>query len=57
MPPEPITVTVTEAKRVTGLGNTTIYVLLGNGRLKSTKVGTRRLIYMDSIRELLGATS
>jgi excisionase family DNA binding protein len=53
--PEPITVTVPEARRISGLGNTTIYELIRTGKLKSTTVGTRRLIDFASLRDLLTA--
>ena len=33
----------------------TVYKLLGEGRLRSVKIGTRRLIVGDSITELLNS--
>ncbi len=51
---EPITVTIEETKRATGLGHTTIYALIGEGKLKTVKVGRRTLVKTKSIRELLG---
>lgn len=50
---EPVTVTVDEAKRLSGLGTTTIYALLGEGRLQSTTIGRRRLISYASLKTLL----
>ncbi len=42
-----------EACHALGIGMTTLYELLGSGRIKSTKVGTRRLIDVQSLRELV----
>lgn len=50
----PLTVTIAETKRITGLGNTTIYERLNDGTLRSTLVGGRRLVHYDSILEMLG---
>jgi excisionase family DNA binding protein len=50
-----ITCSVTEAQRLTGLGKTTIYSLLGEGKITSTRIGTKRLIHVDSLRRLLEA--
>lgn len=55
--PKPLTVTVREARKLTGLGNTTVYALIADGTLKTTKVRTRRLIYYDSIEKLVGKAS
>jgi excisionase family DNA binding protein len=50
---KPVTVTVQRAQAITGLGHTTIYALVKEGRLKSTTVGNRRLIFFESIEALL----
>ena len=50
---EPLTVTVDGAKKALGLGTTKIYELIGNGRLKTIKVGRRTLVKTDSIRALV----
>jgi excisionase family DNA binding protein len=50
------TVTVYEASHMTGLGLTTITTLIGTGALRSTKIGRRRLIFVDSIDALLTPT-
>lgn len=49
-----LTVTVAETCRVTGLGNTKVYELLAEGKLKSVAIGRRRLIFVNSIYMLLG---
>ncbi|WP_426265163.1 helix-turn-helix domain-containing protein [Sphingomonas sp. PWP1-2] len=51
---EPITVTIADTQRVTGLGRTKLYELIGNGRLKTVKIGRRTLVSTDSIRALVG---
>ena len=45
----PVTVTVSEACRLTGLGRTTIYAMIGSGRLASFQIGKRRLVKYASI--------
>jgi excisionase family DNA binding protein len=54
---ERIAVPVSEACAAGGFGVTTCYKLLAEGRLKSTKVGRRRLILVSSLRELMGEGS
>ena len=49
---EPITTTIPKAREITGLGNTTIYKLIGEGRLKTVKVGRRTLIVFSSLKAL-----
>ena len=51
----PLTCSVKEAQRLTGLGKTTLYRLLQEQKITSTTVGTKRLIHMDSLRRLLEA--
>ncbi len=48
----------TAAARLGGVGRTLIYSMLGDGRLRSIKVGRRRLIPADALQELAtrGAT-
>lgn len=48
-----ITVPVSKAKELSGLGLTTIYDRIKTGELRSTLVGSRRLIFVDSLRALL----
>jgi excisionase family DNA binding protein len=50
---KPITCTVQTTKHITGLGNTTIYELIKQGKLRTTAIGGRRLIFFDSIEALL----
>ena len=47
---EQITAPVAEISRLSGLGMTTIYKLLGTGELQSITAGRRRLIIIESWR-------
>ncbi len=49
----PVTTTRRGAKDRSGLGLRTIDELVSDGRLRSTKIGRRRLIFIDSIDALL----
>jgi excisionase family DNA binding protein len=51
----PVLVTVKAARSLTGLGTTKLYELIGARKLKSIRVGRRRLIAYSSIEELLDA--
>jgi excisionase family DNA binding protein len=53
--PEPLAVTVQEAIRVSGLSHSTIYELIKEGKLRTNKVAGRRLVFFESIKELLSA--
>lgn len=44
---------INDAARVSGLGRTTIYELIKERKLKSVKVGGRRLVPMAALRELI----
>jgi excisionase family DNA binding protein len=52
-PPDPQAVTVDDACRISGLGRTSIYDLIAQGKLKSVAIGRRRLVLCESIRDLL----
>lgn len=49
----PVTVTVAEACRLTGLGRTKVFELVKEAKLKSVAIGRRRLIVYSSILELM----
>lgn len=51
---EPLTVTVANARRALGIGTTKIYELIGEGQLRTVKIGRRTLIRTDSIYALVG---
>lgn len=50
---KPITVTVAEAKRLSGLGHTKLWELIGSGVLETVRVGRRRLVIYASLCRLL----
>ena len=49
----PLTVTVATAKRLSGLGNTTIWALIKDQTLETVHVGRRTLITYRSLETLL----
>lgn len=49
---DPVLVTVPEACRALGVGQTKLYELLGANRLRARKLGKRLLVETASIREL-----
>lgn len=50
---EPITVTIAETRKISGLGTTTIYDLIKQGKLKTAAIGRRRLVNYASLKALL----
>jgi excisionase family DNA binding protein len=50
---EPVTITIPDALRLSGLGRTKLYELLTKGEIQSVRVGTRRLIVFASLKALL----
>lgn len=54
-PPKPMAVPVDDTCRITGLGRTSIYELIAQGKLKSVAIGRRRLVLYESIEALLHA--
>jgi len=53
---EPVTISITGAAKALGLGRTTIYALIADGRLETIKLGRRHLIKTASIRQLIEGT-
>ena len=49
---EPLTVVVSEACRIMGIGRTRLYSLIKDGRLDIVKIGRRTLIRYDSLKRL-----
>lgn len=49
----PVAVSPAEAARMLGLGKTKLYELIAANQLTSIKIGTRRLIRVSAIEELL----
>jgi len=54
---KPLTVTVTTACKVTGLGNTTVWGLIRDRKLETVRVGRRTLIIFRSLEALVAPCS
>ena len=52
---ETLTVTIESARNAVGIGTTTIYRLINEGKLSTVKIGRRTLVKTDSIRALVEA--
>ena len=52
--PHPLTHTLNDAARITGLSRSTLYRHAAAGRLRLVKVGGRTLVDADSLRALVG---
>jgi excisionase family DNA binding protein len=48
-----LAVSPAEAGRLAGIGRTTIYQAISSGELKSLKIGARRLVAVEALREWL----
>ncbi|MEM1380883.1 MAG: helix-turn-helix domain-containing protein [Pseudomonadota bacterium] len=49
---EPIALSPTEAARALSVGRTTLYRLINEGKLKTTKIGARTLVLTKCIKAL-----
>ena len=54
---EKLSYTINEAMSATGLGKTTLYKLIGEGRIKPIKIGARTLLRASDLRALLLQTA
>mgnify|MGYP002785742679 FL=1 len=52
-PIEPLSYTVSAAVRATGIGRSTIFAMLADGRLKRVKVGKKTLIPRASLEAIV----
>jgi hypothetical protein len=52
-PLEPLTITFATAKKISGLGFTTLWKLAKEGRIELVRVGRRTLIWFPSLKLLL----
>jgi len=50
---KPLAVTVSTARKISGLGNTTVWRLIGEQKLLTVKVGRRVLVTYESLEKLL----
>lgn len=53
--PDKLAYTMAEALYATGLGRSTLYVLISEKKLRTIKVGSRTLIPADSLRGFLAS--
>jgi excisionase family DNA binding protein len=51
-----LTISIDETSAALGVGRDTVYVMIGDGRLVASKFGTRTVVHVASIRNLLAAT-
>ena len=51
-----LSVSPVEAARMIGIGRTNMFGLIANGSVKSSKLGSRRVVLVSSLRELIGDT-
>jgi excisionase family DNA binding protein len=54
---QPLLVTVEEAARLLRIGRTTMFELIGNGEIKSIRLGRRRLIARKSLESFIDELS
>jgi len=50
---EPLAISIKDAAKALGLGRTSIYAMIADGRLEAFKVGRRTLVRMESILRLV----
>lgn len=50
---EPLAYSINDTARALSLGRTSVYVLIGDGRLETFKLGRRTLVKAESIRRLI----
>jgi hypothetical protein len=51
--PKPIAVTIPMTRKISGLGNTTVWKLIAEKKLATVKVGRRKLVIYESLERLL----
>jgi excisionase family DNA binding protein len=50
---DPLAISINETAKVLGLGRTSIYAMIGDGRLETFKLGRRTLVKTASIRRIV----
>lgn len=56
LPFEPLTVRVSVAVRLTGIGRSKLYELIRDGTVETVKVGSSTLVKVESLRRLTGTS-
>ena len=52
---EVMAVSISDAAKALGVGRTSIYAMIADGRLEAFKLGRRRLVKAESIRRLIAS--
>ncbi|EYD76374.1 hypothetical protein Rumeso_02038 [Rubellimicrobium mesophilum DSM 19309] len=52
---EPLAVSINDTVRMLGVGRTSVYEMIKDGRLEAFKLGRRTLVRVESIRRLVEA--
>ena len=52
---EQLAVSINDTAKALGLGRTSIYAMIADGRLEAFKLGRRTLVKAESIRQLVAA--
>ena len=55
--PKPVSATINDTCHITGLGRTSVYQLISQGKLKAVLIGRRRLVLYSSLEELIHGTA
>ncbi len=50
---EPLAVSINDTAKALGLGRTSIYAMIADGRLEALKLGRRTLVRAESIKRLV----
>ena len=50
---EPLALSISDTAKALSLGRTSIYAMIGDGRLEAFKLGRRTLIKVESIRRVV----
>ena len=53
--PRPLAVTVTVACQISGVGRTTLYQLVKDGKIRLAKVGSRTLVNYDDLERVVAS--
>lgn len=52
---EPLAISIKDTAKTLGLGRTSVYALIAQGRLEAIKIGRRTLVRVESIRLLVAS--
>lgn len=52
---EQLAISISDTARALGMGRTSVYAMIADGRLEAFKLGRRRLVKAESIRRLIAA--